>query len=101
MDDDPREQVRVLACDLAEHVVQRAGDANGFAVWVAHGDVESFSAAAQALFDRVSERIERALFAYVDGNSDEDAVVDAVCAVHDVVDAAVVRRALSRVPRRH
>jgi hypothetical protein len=97
MDDDPREQVRVLACDLAEHVVQRAGDAAGFAVWVDDGDVQSLTETAQRLFDRVSERIERELFAYVDVHGDEAVVVDAL---DDVVDNDVVRRALARLQRR-
>lgn len=87
------ERLRILACDLAEHWVERVGRERGFAVWEHDADVQSFTDDAQALFDRASDAIEREFVAYVEG-ADEDVVVSALA---DYGDRDVVLRVLHRL----
>ena len=87
------ERLRVLACDLAEHWVERVGRERGFAVWERDADVQSFTDDAQALFDGASDAIEREFIAYVEGTS-EDVVVAALA---DYGDRDVVLRVLHRL----
>lgn len=92
------EQLRVLSCDLAEHVVERLGAAQGFAVWRSDGDVQSFTPRAQEAFDRLSGRIEVELVAWR-AHGDDDAVVAALADVFGEAgaDVAVIARVLARL----
>ncbi len=95
MEAEALEELRVLACDLAEHWVEQMGKDEGFAVWFDdEDDVRSFTDEAQDRFNGASDAIERELIFFVEHGRDEGIVVEAL-ARYGTADA--VRRILARL----